>query len=266
MAKKMAVKTRPNKPKKSLEFGMPAFARRLIKLTVVLSLLAGIGFLITIIPGAWSGIWPVEKIAIVGEVEHLEQYQLAKIISAKEFSGMLSVDLQQLRNKVIQLPWVKDVQIRKVWPDTLSFRVKEHQVIALVNQAYLTDDGDLIERGSYISKRAVLKLEIDKVQLDKQPDLLALYNKLKKIQSSLAGRQLSIEKLEISQTNNWLIQIKNKFLIKAGRKQQLQRIEKFLQVYVVIKNKSKLMSVDLRYSNGLAVKFADEVSEPGQNG
>ncbi len=266
MAKKMAVKTNPGKPTTKIEIGIPEFVKPMLKLTLVLSLVAGVGLLITKIPGVWSGIWPIEKIAIVGEREHLDQTQLAKILLAKEFSGMLSIDLQQLRSKVIQLPWVKDVQIRKVWPDTLRFTVEEYHAIALVNQSYLTDGGQLIERGSYTTKRPVLNLEIDQVQMDRKPNLLVLLDKLQQIQAKLADHQLDISQLRISESNNWLIQVKNKFVIKVGRKQQLERIEKLVLVYRAIENKNELESIDLRYSNGLAVKLADKLSNAEKNG
>lgn len=262
MTKKMAIKTDSRKTKKHLQIGMPGFTGPAFKLVLVLSLLFGGGVVVVKTPGVLSNIWPIEKIAIVGEVEHLQQSQLARILLAKEFSGMLSVDLQQLRSQVIQLPWIKDVQIRKVWPDTLSFSVEEYQPIAQINQSYLTDEGVLIERGDYITSQPVLILEIDKVQMEKEPDLLYMLEKLQQIRVELAKHHLDIERLKVNESNSWLIQIENKFLIKVGRKQQLARIEKLIQVYAAIENKNELESIDLRYSNGLAVKFANKLSEP----
>ncbi len=262
MVKKMAIKTYQNKPKKWLRVSMPRFFMPMFKITLLLGLLAGSALLVNNISGVWSGILPVNKIAIVGEVEHLEQAQLAKILSTKEFSGMLSIDLQKLRNKVIQLPWVKEVQIRKIWPDTLSFSVEEFQAIAQVNQSYLTDEGVLIERGSYITSQPVLQLDIDSAHMEKGPELLILLEKLQQVQARLAKHQLQVDKVKISENNSWLIQIENKFLIKTGRKKQLERIEKFVRIYAVIKDKKLLESIDLRYSNGLAVKFSSTLSEP----
>jgi len=257
----MAVKTVSKKTKKRLQIGMPRYFKPAPKLILILGLLFGGGVLVIKTPGVLSNIWPIEKIAIVGEVEHLQQSQLARILSAKEFSGMLSVDLQRLRSQVIQLPWIKDVQIRKVWPDTLSFSVEEYQPIAQINQSYLIDEGVLIERGDYIPRQAILILKIDDLQMEQEPDLLILLEKLQQIQIELAKHQLDIEQLKISESNSWSIQIENKFLIKVGRKQQLERIEKLVQIYTVIENKNELESIDLRYSNGLAVSFANKLSE-----
>lgn len=262
MAKKMAIKTNLNKSKNRLQINMPGFVRPMLKVTLIFILFAGVGLLATKIPGVLSGIWPVKKIAIVGENEHIQQTQLAKILATKEFAGMLSIDLRQLRNKVIQLPWIKDVQVRKVWPDTLIFSVEEYQAIAQINQSYLTDEGILIERGSYTTSQPVLQLDIDSAQIGKGTELLTLLEKLQLIQARLAKHRLQVNKIEISESNNWLIQIENKFFIKLGRKKQLERVEKFVQVYAAIENKNELESIDLRYSNGLAVKFADKLSEP----
>ena len=77
------------------------------------------------------------------------------------------------------------------------------------------------------------------------------------MQTQLAGHKLNVQILTISENSNWTIDIENKFTIKIGRKQQVERIERFLQVYAAIENKTKIESVDLRYSNGLAVKLVD---------
>lgn len=262
MAKKMAIKTKVKEKKKRASLVMPKFILSIVKALAVISLFIGGWFFISLVPN----VWPIEKIAIIGEVEHVDQSQLVEILSAENAMGMLTIDLQNIRQKTLQMPWVKSVQIRKDWPDTLSFMFEEYQPIALINDSYLTEKGTLIKKDAYVYNQPVLKLVIDKMQIKEQGDLALLVKSIAEVRDSLASHQLIFEKMEISESNSWLITIDNKFVIKAGRKQQLQRIEKFLQVYAAIENKNKLESVDLRYSNGLAVKLLEESSKPMKNG
>jgi len=259
MVKKMAVKKILHEQKNGSRLVVPKLIRPLIITMSVLSFLVAGWLLIAKMPDVWR----IKKIAIVGDVEHVTQKQLADILTNGNGLGMLTIDLDHLRQKVMQLPWVKNVQIRKTWPDTLSFTFEEYQPIALINESYLMANGNLIERGSYLHRGTILNLKIDKSQITEKQALVLLVKKMQMIQEKLDRHQLVIENMQISESNSWSIKIENKFVIKIGRKQQLQRIEKFLQVYAAIEDKNKLESIDLRYSNGLAVKLSQK---PAQNG
>jgi len=258
----MAVKTSSKEQKETTNFVLPRATMSLMKMILILSVFVGLSFFLLRMPN----LWPIEKIAVIGDVKHVTQKQLASILSSEGNAGMLTVDLSDLRHKISQMPWVKNVQIRKSWPDTLSFIFEEYEPIAIVNNSYLTETGNLVEQSGYQHKEHILTLVINESKIGKPLDLLLLVKRMQKIQKSLTSHQLAIENMEISESNSWLIRIENKFLIKIGRKKQLERIENFLQVYAAIENKNKLESIDLRYSNGLAVKLSNEPLESKQNG
>jgi len=258
MAIKKAVKEKKAKPK----LAMPEFVAPTITVAAVLSLCIAGWMMLARAPS----FWPVKQIATIGKLEHVTQQQLIDILAIENSTGMLTVDLQNIRQKTLQLPWVKSVDVRKDWPDTLTFFLEEYQPIALINKHYLTEQGSLIEKGSYVYNQPILTLAIENKKIIREIDLVALVENIGDLQERLNGHQLKIERMTISESNSWLISIENKFVIKAGRRHQMKRIENFLDVYAEIQNKNKLESIDLRYSNGLAVKLFEEPATPVQNG
>lgn len=266
MSKKMAVKNRQASTNKAINWNSLKLPLRSIKVVVILAVIVMFSLLLSKTSGLWSEILPIEKIAIVGKVEHIDQKQLTNILQMNDFSGMLFVDLYQLRKKVIRSPWVEDVQIRKVWPDTLSFIIKEHQPIAYINRYYLTTEGGLIKQGNYQSEQEIVRVTLASLKKYASQDLLDLVAKVNSIQSLLTGLKFRIENLVITESDSWSFELEDSFKIKVGRKHQQQRIESFVQVYAAIENKQQLESVDLRYSNGLAVKLKKKVSQLRQNG
>jgi len=262
MAKKMAIKKATKEKKTKPKLVVPEFVAPTITVVFVLSLCV-VGWIIF---AKSPSFWPVKQITTIGKLEHVSQQQLLEILEIEISRGMLTIDLQNIRQKTLQLPWVKSVDVRKDWPDTLTFFLEEFQPIALINEHYLTERGSLIERGTYVYNQPILTLAIENKNFDKEIDLVALVKSIGDLQKKLEDHQLIIEKMTISESNSWLISIENKFVIKAGRRHQVKRIESFLDVYPDLQSKNKLESIDLRYSNGLAVKLLEEPVIPVQNG
>lgn len=266
MSKKMAVKTQSAKTQKRFNFAGVKLPAKLLRVTFACLLFVSSGVLVWKFLTIWSSILPVDKIALVGKTEHVTQKEIAEILATNEFSGMLSIDMSLLREQLLKMPWVRDVQVRKIWPDTLSFEIKEFQPIAIINQRYLTEKGSLIEESNYIAKSTVLKITIENDLSSVDINFVSLVKQLGEIQTKLANNGMEMKSLNISKSDNWIINLQGKFFIKVGRKQQLQRIENFLKVYAAIEDKNKLESVDLRYSNGFAVKLINDAIALKQNG
>lgn len=202
---------------------------------------------------------PIKQIIFEGNVKHINESEIIKILDDNNFNGMLSVDLQSVRQKILNNNWLKAVQVRKVWPDTLMFSFQEYQPIAKINQQYLLESGKLTVAKQLVLETPLIEITFDESQVNKKTDYLSLLSILKNMQLKLKRQQLEFFEFEIGKNNNWLIQIKNRFSIKLGRKQQQQRIDNFILIYAAIENKKQIESIDLRYSNGLAVKLMESI-------
>lgn len=258
MAKRMAVKNPGKKERKlpKLSIAMP---------TNTIPVLTG-GLLITVtilavywlsqLPSVTSGVWPVEKVSFAGKTYRIDREELIESLDLENNKGMLSIDLQSVRDKVLENPWVESVEVRKSWPDTLIFSLQEKQPLAILNQGYIFANGTVITTPVLQQdKDTLLVINIEQLEnMDKQK-LVSVTELLHSVEQRLATNSFSVSEIKIDRTNSWNIKTTSDITIKTGRKNQLQRLDRFLQVYVAIENKSQLSSVDLRYRNGLAVEL-----------
>jgi cell division protein FtsQ len=100
--------------------------KRIALVTVVLVLVAGIGW------GTLASPWArVQRITVTG-TERIQVQQVRAVAESLVGSPLLLVDTGALSRAVRQLPLVRDVSVRRVWPSTLVVRVQERQAVAVV--------------------------------------------------------------------------------------------------------------------------------------
>jgi len=66
---------------------------------------------------------------------------------------------------------------------------------------------------------------------------------------------LQLNSLNINHRYSWSLELTNGIKLQVGRKHLLQRVERFIRLYPLLKSESDLSieKVDLRYDTGLAV-------------
>jgi len=265
MAKKMAIKKRVKNEKKNINISFSPLFKNIVKMVLPLLVIAGVMYTSTQLSDVWNEKWPVNKIALEGENNHVSHLHLLKLLNTTN-SGMLTIDLDNLRKKSLVNPWIKNIEIKKQWPDTLIFKVDEYLPIGLVNNRYLLENGKLVEIENLNTAKHLLNLNIDRAQFEQVNEPVNLITELETISQDFLSQELVIERFVIDDTNSWSVELANKVIINVGRKYQQKRIERFLQVYAGIEDKRLLQTVDLRYSNGLAIKLIKNSAEVKQNG
>ena len=73
---------------------------------------------------------PVDKLRLEGVFRRVTALQVEAALAPALNRGFFSTDLSQLQRLVAELDWVDEVEIARVWPDTLAVRVSEHQAAA----------------------------------------------------------------------------------------------------------------------------------------
>jgi cell division protein FtsQ len=272
MAKRMAVKKSPRNTSQSrrFNFALPSYMPRLVAgCFIFIAIILAVYWLIRL-PSVTSVIWPIEKVSFAGESKRVNKAQLISQLALHKNKGMLSIDLNQVREQVLTNPWISSAEVRKQWPDTLVFTLVENQPLALLNDGYLMPNGELVAGPVFEQdKNELLNIGISRFATEKlkaglnstqRHELIGIANTLHSVEQRLANNNFSVAEIEVDETNSWVITTSADVKIKLGRKNQLQRLERFLQVYVAIENKSQLSSIDLRYRNGLAVELKSEVT------
>lgn len=174
---------------------------------------------------------------------------------AKEpaLKGYFGQDIQQVKTKLLEMPWVRDVVVRKLYPDRLSITLVEHQPVAVWNNSqFLSDQGTVFSLPEGRLEKAGLPILYGPDSEGK-----AVLTAWTKIQADLKSRQLELRSLEVDTRGSWSVVLANGVELRLGRGEWLPKIDRFVAIFpeIQIPEGQRLAYVDLRYEHGAAVGF-----------
>jgi cell division protein FtsQ len=195
--------------------------------------------------------FPINTIRITASYEHVTHKQLEKILDKYAEASFFSLPVSRLNAELATLAWVKKVQVERIWPDILKITIVEKIPIALWNNAWITEEGEVFGKFNAESSNY---LSLLKGPNNQQLEVLQVYKKMSKI-LSIYG--LQIASLELRDNHAWELILSNGVLLHLGKRDLEMRITRFCKAYpVIVGNRpEQLASVDLRYPRGLAVNW-----------
>ena len=169
---------------------------------------------------------------------------------SSQLDGFFSTDLQLLEQELQTIAWLQKVELRRVWPDRLRIKVKEHRAIARWNKDELIN-----QLGEIFKPESIDGLEQLPLLTGPEEELQLLLLTFRELQQLLAPIELQLDVLNLSHRYSWSLELANGIQLQVGRKHLIQRVERFVALYPLLKSESKLAieKVDLRYDTGLAV-------------
>ena len=207
--------------------------------------------------GVLAGGWllldqPVKRFKIEGQLSISEQTQVQQRLRAVGDlqRGMLTTDIDRLRQELGLIDWAHEVAIRRQWPDTLVIQLQR-----LIPMARWGEDQYLTTTGAVVSlPDAIPDLPDFRVRLSNSEDALRT-NRLVEQLTSRYG--LKIEALEQNRQGEWEVFFAKGFSVRLGSEQVDSRVKKFVGMYGAILSDAQqpIEYVDLRYSSGAAVRY-----------
>ncbi len=193
---------------------------------------------------------PVRVITVDGEMRSLSRQELQKQVASHLTGGILSQDLDALREYVVALPWVRDASLRRVWPDRLILEVTEHHAVARWGvDGLVTREGEIF----YPRDRRV---PAGLPRLSGPDDLAAtVVERLMLWEPRLADYGLLIDALGCDRRGDWTLELLGGPVLRFGTEQLEQRFSRLLAAFPRIEAVAAPERIDLRYSNGLAVRW-----------
>jgi len=200
---------------------------------------------------------PVRVVKVVGPVHRLSAPVLARSVTEQLQSGMLTQDLGVLKDAVEALPWVRSATLRRVWPDQIELSVTEHQPIARWGDTGLvTAEGVVFRPDQGPLPTGLPHLLGDDAQA---PKVAARYLAWR---SRVAPLGSPISTLALDPRGAWTLHLANGLRIELGSERVEERLERFIRTYPQLAAAGRAELVDVRYANGLAVRWA-EGAAPG---
>lgn len=194
--------------------------------------------------------FPVRKVQIIG-AEHTPHDQIERIISPVVKKGFFSIDSTEIKDRIIQFPWVAHVVVQRIWPNEILISIIEKVPAARWNQTSL-----ISEQAQIFNPPGINSLDLPEfIGADgQQEQILSHY---RKINSLIEPLHFKISKLELTPHSLWKITFKNGIKMTVGQRDFLTRLDQFVKLYpkIVGDREAKVEYIDLRYVNGISVKW-----------
>ena len=195
-----------------------------------------------------SGIisFPIEEIEIISSDKKYNEKKLSKYIDSIYGNDLLLSNIDMIQKNIISDEWISDVEVIKSFPSKLSIRIIEHQPLAIYNNQIMSKSGILIRSSSNLGNLPVV--------VDKQKRPTVAYDILSSSLDGLKKINLVVKKIEIYHS---LIKIYTTSIILISDKTNFKKnIQRLVFSFSDLKNTygKKITSIDMRYSNGFAIK------------
>jgi len=195
---------------------------------------------------------PILNVSVEGDFIYANKAELVKAVKPFVTGNFINVDVAKIRQAGEALPWVRQVQVRRVWPDSLHLIVEEQIAVARWGSEQLVNEkGEIFQ-----PPLASIPADLVKLQGLKGSNLV-MTKRLLDIQKQVAVLGLETEKITMDQRRAWTIYFDNKIQLVLGRANSEQRLQRFVNVFEagLQRFQENISVVDMRYPNGLTVSW-----------
>ncbi len=200
-------------------------------------------------------IFPIHRVKVEGEFIYVKRDAVQQVLLPVVGNGFFAADLSTMSKELLSMPWVGKVFVRRVWPDGLLVRIEEKKPFAHWGKGQLlARDGDL-----FTPDNAAVAGDLPWFWGPQGSRNLVLTNYLD-MNKMLAGINVTIKQIELTMPHAWRLWLSNGMRLELGKEDALQRLQRFIAVYPQLfaaAPKNGVDYVDLRYSNGMAVRWRD---------
>ncbi len=196
--------------------------------------------------------FPLKVVSIKGDFKYLDHQKLEQAIATEVQGGFFTLDVEAIHARLLQMPWVAKVAVRRVWPDTLLVFVEEQVPFARWGKtALLNMQGEPFQPAEKEVPAGLLRLVGSKGMAR---EMVARYREMQLRFETVA---LQISSIKQNARQAWLIEFTDKSVIELGSQHIGQRVERFIQIYPRLKVAGRGIpkQVDLRYTNGFVVHW-----------
>ena len=216
-----------------------------------------------LVAGIWlrSGLigterWPVSWLDVEGDLQRTSASQIRSAAIGPASAGFFAVDLDEVRNAVEALPWVAGAAVSRQWPDALHVRVVEHRPVARWNDnRLLSDRGEVFEVTGSQSMQGMARLVGPEARRE---EVLENWRLMRR---QLANVGQDIAGLGVDERGAWMVELDSGLSLALGREHMHDRLARYVRVHEKLMAKGRpIAHVDLRYTNGLAVRWAADAA------
>jgi len=195
---------------------------------------------------------PIKTVQVKGALRHVPHDQIRQVVNAHIVGGFFGLKVNEIKQSVRQLPWVYDLSVRRIWPDTLRITVFEQQAFAR-----WADGGLVNTHGQRFIPLAQTIPDNLPVFAGPEGKTIEVMNRYIELTEVLKPVGASITRIEMDDRRAWRIHLNSGIDLVLGRSTGDMEIKRFINIYqrALVSRVSDIRRIDLRYTNGLAVRW-----------
>ena len=196
-------------------------------------------------------IFPLREVEVTGAPAHVTYEQVADIVRTELKGNFFTLDLRAARSAFEKLPWVRSVNVRRKWPDRLEISLVEHVPLARWGDDALVDvRGDLF-RAAYDGE---LPTFVGPPGSEKE--IAIQYNYFAQALQAIKEKPVQVK---VTPRRAWQVRLADGTTLELGREEVEARLMRYISAYgaSVARLHRHIDYVDLRYTNGFAVRIAE---------
>jgi len=209
---------------------------------------------------------PIEQVVVAGNTQYLSRGNLVSSLvestqQDRASSTILSTSLDDLLQQSIEEPWVNSASIKREWPPRITVDVQEQVPIAQWGlKGLLNHQGDIFWPEQKINLAFLPLLNGPSTETARVMDQYHTLNQFFK------GSDVLMAGLTLQARGAWTLLLDNKIEVELGREKILARLKRFLQLYRghLYARAAEIDQVDVRYTNGVAVKWRPIVNDSAE--
>ncbi len=205
---------------------------------------------------------PITAVVVRGDLRNLSREQLERAVEEHIGGGFFSVDLDAVRNAALGLAWVKDVAVRRHWPERLTIDVREREVVARWAM------GGLVDADGVLFNPLDARVPPDLPELSGPEGTQGLLlRRYREISGWIAPFGHRIARLTMSGRRSWRSDLTDGMKLNLGREPSEDGVRHFFRSLPVILEQGGegINAVDLRYPNGFAIERRRSADGGGNN-
>lgn len=204
------------------------------------------------IAGEFAARFPIQRIAIMGDLKHIDPRALEAALRPYMEENFFSVELPEVQQTAQSMAWIDAADVRKEWPNTLVVTLQERIPVANWGKnQFLSAKGEIFF-AEHVQPNPNLPTFIGMAD---QAALIARH--YVQMQAVLKEAGLAIQALEMTDRISMTLQLGSGMTLVVDEKANLEKLQRFTAVYQLFSDEQRqqLLRVDLRYENGLAIKW-----------
>ena len=202
-----------------------------------------------------SSLAPVREVVVTTALERTSPKEIEDALRGRIAGNFFAVDAAEVRGALQQLPWVRRVTVRRVWPDRLEVGIEEHVALARWG-----GDALVSTNGERFPGRTDERLPLFIGPSGHEAEMARRYEAFT---AAVAPLGTTVERVMLSPRLAWQLRLANGLQVVLGRDPDAAeaRLRRFVGVYTDVRQglKGGFDYVDLRYRNGFALRAAESL-------